>query len=202
MTIDEGTQAELAFLIRDEKQAQEDVENAREEVLLWIKRGKLAVRAGKPDLARQAKAQAVEAKITFDEAQARLESIGYKKKSVIKRSRGVDAQDMARTESAEGLVEQFRLRGISPEEQETKEIAAKMEAELAVEDIKAGREPGASAQDMLDAMDQAPPVPPSPFVPPEEPLTDDEEPKEEKEALEDEDMKDFERRLQEALGEE
>ena len=200
MAIDEGTQAELAFLIRDEKQAQEDVDEARKEVMLWVKRGKLAVRAGKPDLAQQAKAQAVEAKQAFDEAQARLESIGYKKKSVIKRSRGVDAEDIARTASAEGLVEQFRLRGISPEEQETKEIAAKMEAELAVEDIKAGRKPGESAQHMLDAMDQAPPVSPSPYVPPE-PVDSSAEPEDEA-SLEDEEMQDFERRLQEALGEE
>lgn len=200
MAIDEGTQAELAFLIRDEKKAQEDVDEAREEVMLWVKRGKLAVKAGKPDLARQAKAQAIEAKQVFDEAQARLESIGFKKKSVIKRSRGVDGIDIARTESAEGLVEQFRQRGISPEEQETKEIAAKMEAELAVEDIKAGRKPGQSSDEMYDAMLQAPPATPSP--PPAPSPYEPPEPEEEEEPVEDDEMLDFERRLQEALGEE
>lgn len=125
--VDELDQARMTHLILQERDAEEALGEAREAVMLWVKRGRLAQSKGELELARQAKGRADQAKEQFIQARARLDSLQSQKRALRREARRPDG---AQTFRAEMLVEQFRLQGISPEEQEADEIARRMGAEI------------------------------------------------------------------------
>jgi hypothetical protein len=127
-------QAEMAVLVFYEKKALERLDTAREELALWVERGKLAARKGRPILARQAKARALEAKAELDRAQADLNGLQAKKKAL--RSGRPAGPSGAETIRAETLVEQFRMRGLAPEEAELDEMQRRAEADVALAAMK------------------------------------------------------------------
>lgn len=127
-------QAEMAVLVFYEKKALERLDKAREELALWVERGKLAARKGRPILARQAKSRALEAKAELDRAQADLNGLQAKKRAL--RSGRPAGPSGAETIRAETLVEQFRMRGLAPEEAELDEMQRRAEAEVALAAMK------------------------------------------------------------------
>ncbi|MBN1946387.1 MAG: hypothetical protein JW797_11975 [Bradymonadales bacterium] len=137
MAFDPGDHARMTYLISREKEAQKQLEEAREAVLQWVKRGKLAIEADLPELVPEAKARAIEAKQKFDAVQAELDRLALEKAAMVHRRPGPDHEATIR---AETLVEQFRMQGFSPEEQEANDVASRMEAELRLQAIKAGRQ--------------------------------------------------------------
>jgi hypothetical protein len=127
LPINPGDHAEMAILIRREKLANERIEKATGDLALWVRRGKLAKEKGKLDMARQAMDRAIEAKRILDKAQFELETLQMDKDVLKSGAQMPDDESVIR---AEVLVEQFRMQGFAPEEQELKEMQADVEAEF------------------------------------------------------------------------
>lgn len=148
-------EAIYAFLIKDQYRLEEELVAAKKDVKTWVRRSKLALKAGKLDLGRQAKERAILAKGEFDRIQSELKTVRLKKANLKRRTRMPDASEDLMY--AEMLVEQFRLLGHSPEEGEANEIAARMEAEIELEDRKADGEPTPPVNQADEAAEAAEP---------------------------------------------
>ncbi len=148
-----------AYMCKQENRLEAELAAAKADVQLWVKRAKLAYKKGAIDMGRQAKQRATAAKVEFDRVQAELTTTKRKKSDLRRRNHVTDETDSVIY--AEMLVEQFRMQGFSPEEAETNAIAKRMEAELAVAEMKgepapplaAGSDPAPSAE-RSDAVQQ------------------------------------------------
>ena len=138
MPIDPGDHAELAILIRREHSAQAKRETVLDDLELWVERGKLAKAKGELDLARQALERALTAKTSLEAVDLELETIRMAKDVLKRNARKPDESEAVIR--AEVLVEQFRMQGLAPEEQELREMAEEVEAELALEELSAETE--------------------------------------------------------------
>jgi hypothetical protein len=163
VSIDDVERLQMAQLIRQERETQEKRDAAREALATWVRRGKLAIKAGETELAREAKRRALEAKDELAAAEEELERLVGAKRRLRREARRPDEQP---TTNAELLVEHFRLQGFAPEEQEMNEVTARAEAELAVDALKGAQRPAAEAeprtfrapgapQEVVDAADAA-----------------------------------------------
>ena len=90
MPADAFDKAQYAALLLQENDLEEELEEARQDVLLWVKRGRLAAKVGEKALAQQAKAKATEAKQRFVTAQAEIDRLAFQKKSLRKEARRPD----------------------------------------------------------------------------------------------------------------
>jgi hypothetical protein len=151
----EAFRAEMAALIKQEKELEEELEEARSHVLLWARRGKLALAAGEKALATAARSKAVEAQAEFKRAQTQLDEIRHRKNAVRMDWRRPTGQDAERTIQAEVLLEQFRMQGLAPEEEELEQVSAQAGAEEALRELK-GEKP----------TQPTPPPPTQPTAPP------------------------------------
>jgi hypothetical protein len=162
VTIDEVERAEMAHLILREKDAQDKATAAREALALWVKRGKLAVKAGETALAGEAKKQALEARSELLAAEQELELVQAAKRRLRREARRPDDQS---TTNAELLVENFRMQGFAPEEQELEDIAARGEAQMTIDALRAPAAPAAASAPAPAAPAPAAPAPAAPDVP-------------------------------------
>lgn len=137
-----------AYMCKQENRLEAELATAKADVQLWIRRAKLAYKKGALDMGRQAKERATAAKAEFDRIQTELTTTKRKKSDLRRRDRVTDETDSIIY--AEMLVEQFRLQGFSPEEAETNAIAKRMEAELAVAELKGGAPRTAGAASAVD----------------------------------------------------
>jgi hypothetical protein len=143
VTIDDVDRLQMAQLILREREAQEKLDTAKQALSTWVRRGKLAVKAGEVELAREAKKRALEARDEIVAAEAELEQLTGAKRRLRREARRPDERP---TTNAEMLVEHFRLQGLAPEDQEMREVVAQAEAELGVEALKGGPPAGPPSQ--------------------------------------------------------
>lgn len=115
MAVDRSLRPLLAFWIREIKMQERAIERAREDGEKWFRRAKLALDAGKMDMASYAKEQAVEARDRFEKAKVKL-AWAQSEKDLVRlesdRSNPVFEQAQKR---AEHTLEEFRRIGIDPE---------------------------------------------------------------------------------------
>lgn len=120
--MDPSYRHEMAYLIREEKRLEEDLEKLREEFATWKRRVTLAEEKGQPELAAQALERVDELRQKGHAAKEELGLLQAKKRLVIRAARQPDGAEVAR---AEALLEDVRQGGlIDPDE-------ASLEAEFA-----------------------------------------------------------------------
>lgn len=112
--MDPSYRHEMAYLIREEKRLEEDLEKLREEFATWKRRVALAQEKGHPELAAQATERVDELRTRGHAAREELELIAAKKRLLIRQARRPDGVEVAR---AEAMLEEVRQGGlIDPDE--------------------------------------------------------------------------------------
>ncbi|MCA9564586.1 MAG: hypothetical protein KC561_13910, partial [Myxococcales bacterium] len=121
MAYDDGDQAFMAVLIKQQGELTERANQLRNQAQTWVSRAKLALKHGNPALAAQAKAKAVEAKVDLDAVTRELESVRMRRSHLRFKSKMPD--DVVSVMEAEVLVEQFKMQGINPDHYELEQLA-------------------------------------------------------------------------------
>lgn len=112
--MDPSYRHEMAYLIREEKRLEEELETLREEFSTWKRRVALAEEKGHPELAAQATERVDELRTRGHATREELELIASKKRLLIRQARRPDGSEVAR---AEAMLEEVRQGGlIDPDE--------------------------------------------------------------------------------------
>lgn len=101
--------AEMAMLIRREKELEEQIQEIETELPVWSKRIGLAENKGMTDLADEARGRLRELKQKLVDGKAELDSIDMQKSMLRHQSRRPSGIEVER---AENLLEQVRLAGL------------------------------------------------------------------------------------------
>lgn len=113
-TLDRSLQPLLAYWITQQKEAERARDKALADGKAWFRRAKLALDAGKPEMASEAKGHALDARDRYERARLRLEIIAAER-DVLRSTRGTinEAADRARERRQHAMAE-FQRLGIDP----------------------------------------------------------------------------------------
>ena len=134
MTIDAADHAEMMGLVVQQKQAEERLQKAQDELAKWRPRVELARKKGAFDLAQEAAARVADAEREAAAAQLEIEHIANQKSALRFQSKLDDGTAPANTEV---LLESFRSLGINPDDGAIDRVAKEQTSEDLLAALKA-----------------------------------------------------------------
>ena len=109
---DPGAHAMMVYWVKQQKLLEQKRDKALEDGKVWFKRAKLAMNAGKMDMAAEAKQEAMNARMRYEMAVEMLADVQEEKRAL---QMDTWKPDTAGLQRAHHLMDQFKELGIDPE---------------------------------------------------------------------------------------
>lgn len=114
MALDESYRPLLAYWIRQQKDAERDLQRHRDDVQRWFKRAKLAADKGEIELAAIARDQFDQSRQAFQKAEARIMVIQHEREMVRQAAQTTTAMFRDASRRTNHALEEFAKLGIDP----------------------------------------------------------------------------------------
>lgn len=128
-----GDRELMAYWVRERNTAQREVEEARQQADLWLRRVELARGAARGDMADEAERRALDARHRWDAAEARLQEALLQIEAVRRQARQPSDDGLRR---AAATMEQFRAMGVDPARAEFDALEREARAEAFIARVR------------------------------------------------------------------
>lgn len=124
---------ELAHWLREQQNAQREIDQATEDAARWLERARLAQRAGNQELVDAAKAKMTEVRATHQQAKTRLQNAENALAQLRAEPQSLDDKE---ARFAQELLLSFELMGIDPDATALEDALANEEIQQRIQDMK------------------------------------------------------------------